>query len=199
MAFIPVPDVAFVDIRMNVNGVPVSNGLYFRFPAGGITTTNLNDLVTNVETWWGAELAPLLSSDLTLDELIATDLTSANSFQIVKPSILAGTRAGVVLPLNVSWVVKFLTAQHGRSYRGRNYWPVLLEADVTNNTVSAVYTVDIVDAYTTLLGIYDLPDWSWGVVSKFSGGAPRASGLFTPIINVSATDDQVDTRRRRLP
>jgi hypothetical protein len=44
----------------------------------------------------------------------------------------------------------------------------------------------------------DLPDAVHVVVSRYHLGAPRVTGIATPVITYLATDNNVDSQRRRL-
>ena len=201
MASVPVPNVAEVEVRASLAGVPVENTLYFLLD-GVMSGAALDDLAVAIGDWWVSEMLPQLAAGYVMREVFARDLSSGSAFAATYPGVsgAAGSFTGDALPGNVAWVVKFLTALTGRSYRGRNFIAGISEAVVSGNILGVTNANNIKGAYQMLLGGGGaLPaDWTWGVVSRFTGGAPRVTGAFTPVSAVSYTDLKVDSQRKRL-
>ena len=208
MPFVPVPNTAEVELRMTLDSQRIENTLYF-FNAAGPDPTSMNLLAAELETWWINEAAPLLPADVALREIVVTDLTAANSFQITRGITPPepGTLGQPALPNNVTLAVSFRTAIRGRGYRGRNYVPALTEGQVVNNTVAGATVTDWATAYASILtdpGIAGA-GWVWVVASRYLGvdsngkPIPRVVGNAEPITSVVVTDATVDSQRRRLP
>lgn len=200
MAFIPVTNVAMVEIRMNWDGQHVENTLYF-LGGGAWNTTQLGTLAFDIRTWWDASIAPEISNTVELSEVYVTDLTSATSptAQAAGGPSFAGGLTNPSLPNSVSLAVSFRTAGRGRSSRGRNYVVGLTESQVVGNEVVGTAVDALIDAYEVLLGLA-LPNTAeWVVVSRFTNNAPRASGVTAPVTDVVVVDPVVDSMRRRLP
>jgi|SRR5215218_261980 len=208
MAFVPVPNAVEVEARMLLDGQKIENTLGFQH----FTTFNISDLevlALDVIGWWTTKVAPITPADLTLVEVVITDLTTDTSPQWTEaPSEpIAGTFAGNALPNNVSLAVSFRTANRGRSNRGRNYVPCLMENQVVNNTVSGATVTQWLDVYNSIPTLISGPDtsWTWSVISKYSGvdsdgkPIPRSEGVTTPITAAVVVDPTVDSMRRRLP
>lgn len=201
MPFVPVADTIQAEIRMSLDNQLIENTLYFQSRPDA-TDPTLVALGNSLLLWWTVNYRVKLPDSVTLREIYLTDLTTASSPTHTTPAPApapAGSAATPVMPNNVTIAVSFRTAARGRSFRGRNYFGALGETQISSNTVDGATQAGIVAAYQALLSGDIADDWIWGVVSRYSGGAPRAAGLFTPVTSVVITDPIVDSQRRRLP
>jgi len=202
MVFIPVPNVAEVHLRYTQSGQLTENVLYFEGvpPVDGLA---LRMLAADIFNWWNANLKPLINAQTFLREVYAVSLDSATSpaGTFAPSSPVAGTYIGTPLPNNVTIAVSFRTEGRGRSSRGRVYQVGMSETSLSSaqgQTVQAAYATDLVDAYD-LLRTSPPSTWTFVVVSRYTGGAPRITGLAQPVTQVILTDTFVDSQRRRLP
>lgn len=201
MPFVPVPETIQVEMRMRLDGQKVENTLYFH-KIGGWSAADVPVAYNALLLWWNNNYAVPLSSALTLNEIAIKDLSSETGFgfeistPVPKP---AGDSAEPALPNNVALCVSFRTASRGRSFRGRNFVPGLPRTSVTQNTVDSTQAGLISDAYNELLTVADSLGADWVVVSRFSGNAPRVTGVHTVITGATIVDLTVDSQRRRLP
>lgn len=153
-----------------------------------------------VAAWLVDEVMPSLSHRITATLVVATDINTPNSIQVVTPITVGGD--GSVeqdsTPNNVALVASLRTQQTGRSFRGRFYVPGLPETVVTGNTIPVstqlAWALRFADLDTSL----DVIDVEWVVASFFSLGIPRVAGIGTRIDSV-VIGARVDTQRRRLP
>lgn len=201
MAFVPVSGAVMAEIRMSLDSQLIENTLYFRSRAEAIDPT-LTGLGNALLLWWTTSYRVKLPDSVTLREIYLTDLNSATGPTHTAPAPApapAGLAATPVMPNNVTIAVSFRTGLRGRSYRGRNYFGALGEGQISSNTLDGATQAGIIAAYNALLTGDVADDWEWGVVSRFSGGVPRAAGVFTPVTAVLITDSIVDSQRRRLP
>lgn len=200
MPFIPVPNTVMVETRMLWASQNVENTLYFAF-ASAPSVAQMTVLVNAVESWWVAFYAPLASDQVTLREVAATDLTSQTGPSVAFPAIgsPAGELTSPSLPNNCTLAVSFRTALRGRSYRGRNYFCGLTELQVANNIVDATNITNLQDCYEAIFPIQGTANCQWVVVSRHHDNAPRTTGVATPIISVTITDNVIDSQRGRLP
>jgi len=199
MAFIPVPDTALVEIRGTYFGQEIENTLYFE-KVGGYISADLADLAALVRAWFFDEMLPILTEDYIFREVVATDI-STESGAIVFNTAETGETGAIAspgMPGNVCLAVSFRTGQAGRSYRGRNFISGLTEAAVDGNTLNETYRTAFGAAYSALLTVLEDTDFVWGVVSRFTAGAPRVVGVITQIISVLVVDAFIDSQRRRL-
>jgi len=149
-----------------------------------------------------------VSNAVQLVEVVVTDMSSLTGGQVsFSPPIGEfGGKGGPPLPSNVSLSISFRTALRGRSFRGRNYVVGLAVDDqLDQNSIKPTVMSAWVDAYTELIALASGAGATWIVASRFSGvdgdghPVPRAAGVTTPITNVVATDNTIDSQRRRLP
>jgi hypothetical protein len=201
MAFVPVPNCAEVEIRQQCDNQLIENTLYFEH-ATPPTATELQALADSIEAWWGDSILPLLSNTLTYRETYVTDLSEATGPTATQAGFApaAGGSPDNHAPNNVSLCVSFRTAGRGRSSRGRNYVAGIPSTGVNGDLISQTFTDSVVAAYNNLNVLGNLPSgWTWVVVSRFSGGAARATGVAFPVTRALAVDRIVDSQRRRLP
>jgi hypothetical protein len=201
MPFVPVPNTAMFEMRYLWGGQHVENTLYFESSAA-MNTTLQAAINTALVAWWTNDLGPNLTDQIELIEVFSTDLTTATSPVVstpVTPS-LPGGLTGDSAPNNCAFCVSFRTAGRGRSSRGRNYVPALDEGLIQQSILDTTYVSNLVTAYQALQGAgLFVAGAEWVVVSRFSGGAPRVTGLAQPVTAVIAVDAVVDSQRRRLP
>jgi hypothetical protein len=130
-----------------------------------------------------------------------TDLSSVSGFSLTLTGSLpiAGGNASPALPNNTALVITKRTLQRGRSFRGRIFHPGLTENQVTANQVAGATVSALVAAYENFKG-FTLTDGEavLCVLSRYSGGNARVTGLMTPVENFTS-DGFIDSQRRRLP
>ena len=201
MAFVATANTAEVEVRQMLFGQLIENTLYFHNPDGW-DADSLLTLATAIGAWWAADIMPHLTSQLTMREIVARDLTTATGSQAVDPSWagIAGGVEGTSVPSNVALAISFRTALSGRSFRGRNYISGFDVDHVPNNTINTGVADALVAAYNDLQTAVTevLAGVTWVVVSKFSEGVPRLAGEVTTVLVASLTDYFVDSMRRRL-
>lgn len=201
MAFTAGDRVAEVHVRGSIDDQKVENTLYFLFTSA-ITLADLTQLGTDMLTYvrlnWLAQLPPAYQ----LREIYCVDLTTQTSESYTLPAEPedTGLLSGLPLPNNCSFTITFITANRGRSFRGRNYWPCLIESDVVNNNLSEARASAIRTVYTLMTGSNTVSEgWTWGVFSRFSNKIQRTTGVFTACQSARYADTTVDSQRRRLP
>lgn len=200
MDYIPVENTALVQLIQVLDQQRIENTLYF-FRADGWDIEGLTDLGAAAAAWWVANIAPNVSQELSLVQVISTDLTTQTSPSVtvnVSPAE-PGTRVQASEPNNVAICISFRTALRGRSFRGRNYISGLGVSDVTGNTFDQNLLDAIVEGYQSLVDTPLLGDTSWSVVSRFTNNEPREAGEAVPILTALSIDNVIDSQRRRLP
>ncbi len=207
MPFIPVPQCAQVQIQGVIDGQETINDLYFSHGTT-IDITALQALADAVDNWYWASILPELSNDFTYVRTIVTDLTTNTSgvaFQSANTG--PGGVTGESNPNNVAACISFRTALRGRNWRGRNFIPGIPGSVVTLNTIGNAFITNVQAGYRLLkFGGTTIPgDWSWVVVSRYSGvdvngkPIPRTSGVVELVTDALFVDPTVDSQRRRLP
>lgn len=209
MPFVPVNNVAMLEIRQLLDAQQVENTLYFLNETGW-TAGELLTLATNAAVWHSNNMLPLLSQSLTLHECFVTDLTTSTSGVAVFPVSPPGSGSVIEESMsnNVAACVSIRTAKRGRANRGRNFIAGIPTNVVTHNTLSTTFADAIVDAYATLRTTMAASQFEMVVVSRYSGytivggkkvPTPRTAGLVEPVVSFSFTDLTVDSMRTRLP
>lgn len=201
MPFVAAPNTLEARLRYNIGTQLIENTLYFQGSAG-VTPTLATTLGNNLIGWWNTNFKTATTNAMALDQVYITDLTSQTSFTVSVvtglPSV--GGSSTDALPFNCAMCISFRTDHRGRSGRGRNYVAGLTEADQIASVITSTRVSAAVAAYTTLKGAGTFtPGLEWVVVSRFSGGVPRAQALVQPITTVLAVDSIIDSQRRRLP
>jgi len=200
MAFIPVPNVAQVNIRFEIAGQQIENVLNFNYALATDFSTAVPIIQDALEVWW-ATVRIQLSDQLVHIENYYVDLTSAigptATFGPFTPN--DGDIAGDAVPNNAAFVVTHRTLARGRSFRGRTYMAGVAEGNVSLSRVGPTVVAAIVAAFNDLRTTLEADGISFVVVSRYSGGAPRVTGISTPIIATISRDDVIDSQRRRLP
>lgn len=201
MPFIPVADTIQAELIYSWDGQVVQNVLHYKANTGG-TQTEQGELGLALVTWFDTVLQPLVVSTLTLNTVRMTDLSSevapGSEFAVGLP--LSGTLAGgLSLPNNCAIVMSKRTAFRGRSFRGRIYHPGLAESQVTNNALVPATLTSLLTAYNDLVFLAGATyTYTMQVVSRYSLGEPRITGLATEVTSITS-DGVIDSQRRRLP
>jgi hypothetical protein len=207
MPFVPVENTALVETRMLYDNQKVENTLWVLNDTAW-DGASLVELATEVKSWWDASYAGLVTTGVTLREVVCTDMTTdTGAVGSVSGAGSVGTVGGTKMPSNVSLAVSFRTASRGRSFRGRNYLVGLSNSQIEQpNTAASDYIEAVIAAYNDFMSAIDTAGWTWVVASRFSGvdpdtkqPIPREAGVTTPIVTVVVTDTAIDSQRRRLP
>ena len=199
MPFVPIPNVCKFDFVQTWQGQQIMNSLYIQ-SATAWTVNTVQDQIIALDTWAKAHLLIDASNTLSLNKIIATDLTSQTGISI--ENAVAGGNSGAEaqtsVPNNVALCVKFVTGTRGRSYRGRWYLAGILASRVVDNRVTLSFAQSVADHFNALKSGAILEGNTWVVASRITNGAPRTTGIATPVTGVSC-EILIDSQRRRLP
>lgn len=207
MTFYPVTGGAQCTIVQDFRGQLTENVLWFLRTGSTIGATDLQNLANDLMTYWGSGPASLLSSDVTFRYVLARDFTFAEGFEAVGASVEVVGTAGDAMPNNVALAFSLRTGLAGRANRGRIYIAGIPRSAVVENSVSAAgFAADMLISLGGMVGLDTVsPGWTWGVAHRrqtVTPGEPPVwlnPGIINPIVNVTLTDDTVDSQRRRLP
>lgn len=197
--YIEVPQCAEFNIRYTHLGESCQNTLYFR-RANGWGASDLSVVCAGLSTWWQQNILPLLSTQTIFHEVYGVDLSSqfGPTFTEAVTNSPGGPLVQDPMPGSVAMCVTFRTAGRGRSYRGRNFISGWTELNVSGNSFRQADADDVADAYTLLVAADYNIEADWVVVSRYTGGQPRTSGIYSPVIAATVRDLFVDSQRRRL-
>lgn len=199
MTFISLPDCVKIEIKCRKNGAPVINVIWAKVNVT-IDLATLATIAGVVKDWWIANIKLQTTSSMSLEEVVVTDWSVANSIQHVEtvspPS--PGTGGTDDTPSNVAAVVTFYTGYTGRSNRGRVYMGGLDVTDTTGNTLGTAYVVAMITAWADLATLLDAEGVQHVVASFYTNNAPRVVGAYK-VITDYGMNNVVDTQRRRIP
>jgi len=200
MPFIPVPNTVMVEVVYEWDSQVVENTFYVESSAAW-NEAGVSAILELIRDIIVTDLMPLLNTTIQLVRLVGTLLDAVDSVSVVlavNPPV-GGSNATESVPNNVSYTITFLTAQRGRSFRGRNYVPGLSVNQYTGNQIESAARTGLLDFYTTLRAAISESNYTMVVVSRYSNGAPRTTGVTTPITGFTTYDTTLDSQRRRLP
>lgn len=197
MPFINTPNVVRCAIRYTLYEQDIVNTLWFRNTVDALSDPLvIAAFADNLGTWVEENLMPLLSDDLTLVDTTVTSQETSTAPSVTHPLSVPGEVTGTAEPNAVAFVIKFNTAQRGRSGRGRNYISGLPDTAVVGNAVSETLANNLVTAYNTLIGA-PIGNFEWVVVSFWDEGVERAQGFPQEVLSASYTTLFVRSQRRR--
>lgn len=199
----PCPGICEIRAIYEADGQTIENVYHVRKDAlTKWTTGELDAMATTFSNWHIANVIPLLSTAITLTEVILTDLTDLTGLRNVYAQEInnVGTHNNPMLPLSVTKALEWFTGNRGRGVNGHLYWPSFTEDQVTNDGVLDAIMDDVKNALSAWLGeMVGLPGFTAVVLSRYLGGVKRASGVGRPIIDVTSPNNDVSVQKNRLP
>jgi len=159
----------------------------------------LADLAFALEGWIDVEWQPIASTVWKSVGIRIRQMKADAPLTYDKTWSYTGAIVGAAPANNVTYAVSFRTGFGGRSYRGRAYHVGLAEADIADSYINVTVRESIREAYEALITALLGSGITWGVYSKVNAGAPRTTGLLTPITSVITVDNVLDSMRSRLP
>jgi len=202
MAFVPAPNIVEVFLEFVVNGkAGIGWVLHYEHTNATWLPASFDDLGDSLKAWFNTLMKPQMHTSSALQRIRMRDLTTQNGaiYDYSDGLPIGGTLAGSPVTNNVAFSLKKNTGFAGKSMRGRIYQMGFVETDTIGNTLDSTRANAYVTAWTDALfftGSTD--DFGMVLVSKYSGGAPRATALVTDVTSISYADLTVDTRRDRL-
>jgi hypothetical protein len=197
MPFQPAPSILQTTLEGRMDNQLTINDLFW-FSSGAITPSTVNSLLTGLSNWLDTTLSPLLSRDMTYTRIRAVDLGSPIGLAQEMATPFVGGVDVEAAPNNVAACVSLRTAQRGRSGRGRNFLPGIPNSVITLNTLDATFINNLVGAYIALpgAGVF-VAGWQLVVLSRVTGGVPRAAGIGIPVTDVTMVGNSVRSMRSR--
>jgi hypothetical protein len=199
MAFQPVPDVArFALVHKGPFSDDVINVLYFR-RAGVWGLPELETAAQTLATAWVNEVMPRLSRSTSFQRVQARGerVQDDVSFEYVLPSPVLGGIDGDPLPPQVCFCVTHITGLVGRANRGRTYFGLLSENDVSAGILGENRAIGLRDSLSGVRTVMANADWTHVVVSRVRNKVRLPVAVTVPVIGYKYTDRIVDTQRRR--
>jgi len=197
-AFIPAPNTARVRMVYSLFGQTVMNVFYWQGDAP-LIASDLSGLADEVNIAWAARFKPVQAPDVELLYIEATALDTDSSPSVTLAVGVAGTASGVSFPGGTTLAIKFSGGVSGRSGRGRMYWIQLHTAQISGDQVTSADVAAIVGLVSDFFDDIETATGLTHVVTSYChDGAWRTTASNTPVVNYIATDNNVDSQRRRL-
>lgn len=203
MAFQPAPACAQAVLRFGytVGGIFThANVLNFVKDAGtAFDVADLELLADILEAWFLDQGDALLHVGYQLMTIELRGLESAEAAYTTRICNDPGTVAGDSLPPNVAACLSMTTGFTGRSSRGRMYWGGLSEVQQDGGTLAAGVVTGFNDLCADLLNKLEIEGLcKLAVLSRFTGGAQRATAHPLVVTDFGLRDAVLDTQRRRI-
>jgi len=200
MAFIPIPGCASAVIEGSYYSNPIITVLHFAKAGGGdFSASDCAALAGIVATAWPFFMLPVMSNQYSFISAKVTDQSDefgpSSTVSAFPPVFGAQTSPG--LPGHTTLVMTHRTALRGRSFRGRTYMPGLTEDGVVGNTVEAARSLALGTAFNDFMADVTGAGYVFVIASRYTGNAPRVTGLATPVTSSGFRDNIVDSQRRR--
>lgn len=152
-----------------------ANIIHFAFSGVSPTTAFLTTLAGVISSQWNTHMAPEQVSNVTLENVELTDLTSSTSASVSYPTSVTGTRGDDEIPANVAYLVNYPITRRYRGGHPRNYLIVGGNADFLDAAHwSTAFTAEVINHWDAFLA----------AIVGYSAGGTTITGL----VNVSYYD-----------
>jgi len=201
MAFVPAPNIVMVEARCLLAGQMIEN----RWMVDALTTVDagiVQEVAGVVSAWVRGNYFDQMTDDVTLTEIVATDMSTQNGtqFVIVPETTEAGAIAGGTMPNEVTMCVSLRTGNRGRSARGRTYVLTVPRTKVSGNNIDATWAGLVKASFEDLVSELDAAGFKLAIVSYRANKAPRPGGpVYFFVTDIVITDLVVDSMRSRKP
>lgn len=198
--YIPVDRVAKLEMIYRQDEQVVVNVFHYMSDQGW-TAERLAELCDEAKVIFDNLLKPNYPAIYSLRTIKATDLTSQTGPTAERdyvPPVFGTDITNDPMPNNVTVCTKWVTAQRGRSYRGRTFHPCLTAIQVAGNSLSETGVTDVAGYSGAMLGTMAGFQWWLMVVSYCHDKAWRTTGVATRVTEFSL-NEVLDSQRRRLP
>jgi len=201
MPFQSVPQCAEAVIRGNIGGKEVVNVLTYSFGAS-YGASDIAALAATLDGYFEANYPPLCNGDVIYSGVTVRGLENVNDFESTSSSgPTPGTKGALPLPSNTTMCITERSNLTGRSARGRFYaWPTGSDnLDTPPDTFISAYASALVTLLTGADTAAAVLGWLHVIVSRFTGGAQRPTGVVFAVTDISARNLTCDSQRGRLP
>jgi len=201
MPFVAAPNIVMAEVRALLDGQKIENRLMVNANAP-VTPTILDSIAVLVNDWAQATYFDVLPLQVSLTEVVTTDLTTATGGQhsIAPTGPFVGAYTGGSMPNETSFCVSLRSASRGRSARGRAFVLAVPRDQVGGNYVTAPWAASAVAAFQTLIDDLHTAGFDLTVVSYIADNAPRVGGpVYFTIVTALAVDLTLDSMKSRKP
>jgi len=169
---------------------------------GAWTLIQIDDMIAAIGAEYSSHFQQTAGPQLTLTQIVGTDLTSADGFQstFFFASPLTGTEGGPRMPNSAAKTISFTTGRAGRSTRGRNKLGGLTGDLMSDeNHVNTTYETYVRTLYDGIQNAITDAGYEFVVLSRVADGVERAEGVTYSITQIGFNNNRLDSQRRRLP
>lgn len=204
-AFVPLFYGCQVKIIQELDGIIVSNRLWFTFDTGPFTLSDLQGCSDGVAAWWVDLVLPFLSSSLITGSTLAIDWTADPAPNIAGTTInMVGGVDAESSSANVAVVVPFNWPLGVTLQKNKHFVAGVPEQEISLNTPSGAIRDALYEAYSALIDrarlFSPILHWRWVGASSWENGALRDELKYYEIQGPRVDRQfKVGQRRRRLP
>lgn len=201
MAFQRVPETAEISVIQSLQGVTIQNTFHAR-KTGGYSESDLANLANVIDINWATYVLPYQSTTLVYNKTEVRGLDDEND--LIKEdadNTGFGGIASAPLPNNVAFTIKRLSGFTGRSARGRLYIGGIPQAAnaADENFITSTYANNYAGGVDSCRSAIVGASWVPVIVSRYSNGVLRTTGVTFTWATTTYTDLRLDSRRDRLP
>lgn len=202
MPFQPAPDIAEVEIRMTLQGVPVENVLHFINTLGDPwSAPTIQALAQSALANFTTTVLTTQCTALSLRSVLAKDLSAevAPMFEAFPLVPVTGPLTGPAMPNQNAVVLTKRSGLTGRSARGRVYHCGFTEDQVSGNFITDPYADDVNNAWQAFVEALNEDDFVMVILSRRTGGVLRPAGIAFNMTSLGLRNNRIDSQRRRMP
>lgn len=197
------PKVARIELKYNIPENVIENVFHARSTAGNWDGTVMDAVEAAFLSWFTTTAYQYNSNELSLFEIIVTDLTSLSGLRKVYPIVppVDGNISAGLLPGNDTFAIKANIGTRGKGQNGRVFWPSLCTDQVSFQKVNKTNADEMVTALNTLrTSIASVTGCDGLCIPHFVVGGIRPPTVSNSlVISYSYSDLYVDSQRDRLP
>lgn len=200
MTYQIVPNCAEVSVIGTLDGQQCVN-TYFYEHAAGWGLGELQALASAIDSVVASNQLIICSANYEYLRTEARDLRSPVGFIATEDAGAGvGSKGGAPVPNNVAISVKRSSGLTGRSARGRVYFPVTTDGNMSApNVISDVFHDAVLGLLNSFDTIADSVDWTAVIVSRIGVGTSPVLAVVYTLAEWVIVNNVVDSMRRRLP
>jgi hypothetical protein len=186
-------------MRYSSFGQTIENVFYFERGVD-YDADSCADLALAIKDSYDTNFRPIHPTELTLIDITVTAQHVESGPNSNLPVGEAGTSgsAGFETTGN-TFVIKFGTGSSGRSFRGRMYWPHLVNSWVSNNQIDNTTALSLATAAESFFDDIETATGDRHAIVSYQHDCEwRTLATVTDVVNYTYTDLNLDSQRRRL-
>jgi len=201
MPFQPAEDTVLVEFLWSGPGdLRWQNNIHFT--KGEFDGDDIDDLLGTIDLVYDAsDLLDEISSDVTLGELVGTDMRTQGAVQRTRIVGTAGTNVGDMAAQGAALVATLRTDLRGRSYRGRFYLAGMADTLLVDGEWVITSAANLAEFLQDVQAAAELLGWKLVVLSRWLNEVERITALGQEVtgILIRALAPGSQRRRNRRP